>query len=187
MSRNRIAILSSFAGVFILLIASASVARAQCWMCVNKGSSELPGYRCVRTWSAVGAWVTCNDFGGTSYPCEVSGACEPTLTATVATVRPDGVMTRAVGLAQLTAPLPWLRSGRTIEVALAEIFPASSRAEIPLGMIPDAHHQLFSESSYILPNSGVASSMKCEGYVISRSYTREGAAMLRRESGNLTI
>ncbi len=96
-------------------------------------------------------------------------------------------MTRAIGLAQLIAPLSWLQSRRAIDVALAEIFPAISQNEMPMSRIPYAANQLFSESAFTLPNSGVASSTKCEGYAVSRSYTREKAAMLRWETKTFTI
>ncbi len=187
MTKKGIAIFSRLAGGLILLIGTASVAQAQCWVCVHEGYHPLDSYRCVSTPPGPGTWAYCNDFGETSYPCDVSGACEPMLAATVATVRPDGIMTRAIGLAQLIAPLSWLQPGRALDVALAGIFPASSRDEMPMSRILDAPNHLFSESFHTLPNSGVASSTKCEGYAVSRSYTSEQAAMLRRESGTFTI
>ena len=144
--------------------------------------------RCVRAHPpAPGSGAYCNDNGG-SGPCVLLGNCEQTLAATVATVRPDGVMTPAIGVSQLIVA-SWSPSGKKpLNVALSDLFPTLMiENEMAIKAVLDAPTRLFSALFATAPNDGITSSEKCEGYLVARAYTKERAAILRRDAAILTI
>ena len=169
--------------VFALLLAGTTTpARAQlCWECVLDAPLPLGNYHCRRS-SGPTAAASCNDFGGSSYPCAMGSPCDPTLAATVRTVRPDGVMTLSIGLNQLVQEQGWLQGGKPFAAALAELLPAlteTARAQQTISESPD---EVFSMLFAAPANSGGAVDEACKGHRVVRSYTEEEVALLRSRS-----
>lgn len=164
---------ASFLVAVLVFVAAASTATAQAGCQACERSELEPGvywYRCV-DWPWGGGSISCYDYGGGSTePCVISGFCDPMLKPNVATIRPDGVMTPAVGLSQLI-PQSWLRSVGSRGVASAAAWSSELSVEQPgTGTIAGTFSQLFASQA----NSGaVESSDKCEGYLGLRSYTVE--------------
>lgn len=167
------------ASALAMLAANPSTAQSQlCWKCVL-GDGNL--YRCVRDfWGEPTSSVYCNDNGGgQAEPCVMGSPCEPTLRLSAATVRPDGLMMVAVGLQQsqgaVWRPLAKFSFGAALIGALS-----SAEAD-------EASRGVFSKLFASVPNHGVASSDRCEGYAVARSYTTQEAESLRHASAVLTI
>lgn len=170
----------------VLLIGTASIGGAQCWECFLDAPLPIGNYHCVRTGPGPTASVSCNDFGGTSYPCAMGAPCEQTLSAAVATVRPDGVMSLAVGLSQLMRSDSWLQTQKSLGDALLELFPSLTRSD---GRGETISHvsASFGDVFAALANSGVTASTACEGHRVARSYTKDQARFLRQATAVFTI
>lgn len=169
---KRTAATSVIVAGFLLAIGIPSTAGAMCWVCVSGSCQTNPW-----GWGAAG----CRS--GTDQ-CELNGNCQQTLAISVTSVRLDGLMIPVNGLPQLMAASAWSPSRMLASGAYAELFPspvAQRAATNP------ADGQFFSVLFAIAPNSGVASSDRCEAYLVDRTYSQEQAASLREESTVFSI
>lgn len=160
------------AALLLTSAASTAVAQAGCKACDASWEETLGAYwyRCIN-WPYGGGSVSCYDYGGGSTEvCIVSGFCDPMLKPSVATIRPDGVMTPAVGLSQLIPP-SWLQSIGSRGIVAAATWSSELSVKQPVtGASSGTFSQLFASQA----NSGaIESSEKCEGYLGPRSYTVE--------------